>query len=71
MGSRGVEENPPALLERIRGEYREMPDLKLTPAQAQRLWGISPKRCAATLRRLIEERFLRATPDGSFMRNRS
>ena len=66
-----IEEDMPALLERIRGEYREMPGLKLTPAQAQRLWGVSPERCAATLGRLVEERFLRVTPDGSFMRNRS
>ena len=28
------------LLGRIRGEYLEMPGLKLTLAQAQRLWGL-------------------------------
>ena len=28
------------VLQRIQGEYLEMPGLRLTPAQAQRLWGL-------------------------------
>ena len=28
------------LVQRIDGEYHEMPGLKLTEAQAQRLWGL-------------------------------
>jgi hypothetical protein len=27
-------------LRRVKGEYLEMPGLRLTPAQAQRLWGL-------------------------------
>jgi len=27
-------------LQRVQGEFREMPGLRLTPAQASRLWGL-------------------------------
>jgi hypothetical protein len=30
---------------RIRAEYAEMPGLKLTAAQAQRLWGLDRQSC--------------------------
>lgn len=33
----------PALTERIRGEFLEMPGLKLTTAQACRLWNLTPE----------------------------
>ena len=35
------------LLRRIQSEYREMPGLKLTEAQARRLWDIAAARAAA------------------------
>jgi Fic family protein len=38
------------LIDRILGEYREMPGLALTINQAQRLWGCE----AETVRRLID-----------------
>lgn len=38
------------LIDRILGEYREMPGLALTIDQAQRLWGCD----AATVRRVID-----------------
>ena len=31
---------PQALLQRIQREYEEQPGLRLTPPQAQRLWGL-------------------------------
>ena len=43
------------LLARIRAEYREMPGLCLTPAQAARLWGLTPAICARALAALVAE----------------
>ena len=45
----------PELLARIRAEYREMPGLSLTPAQAARLWGLTPGVCAGVLQALVAE----------------
>lgn len=56
------------LLGRIRGEYLEMPGLKLTLSQAQRLWGLDRKLCEAALVKLEEGRFLRRTLGGAFVR---
>jgi hypothetical protein len=56
------------LLGRIRGEYLEMPGLKLTLAQAQRLWGLDRTLCEAALAALEEGRFLRRTLGGAFVR---
>ena len=35
-----------ALVQRVRGEFREMPGLRLTFAQACRLWQLDPTRAA-------------------------
>jgi hypothetical protein len=53
---------------RIRGEYLEMPGLRLTPGQTQRLWGLDRPTCDALLAALVEASFLRSTPDGAFVR---
>jgi hypothetical protein len=42
----------------IRAEYRELPGLKLTKPQAQRLWGLEGHVCEALLDSLIASRFL-------------
>ena len=55
------------LLQRIQGEYLEMPGLRLTPAQAQRLWGLTRHECESLLRTLLDSQFLRRTRDGSFV----
>ena len=55
------------LIRRIRGEYREMPGLSLTPAQATRLWQIDHATCELILERLMTERFLTRTPSGRFV----
>jgi len=55
-------------LQRVQGEFREMPGLRLTPAQASRLWGLDAVSSQALLDALVDARFLRRTPDGSFMR---
>ena len=56
------------ILERIQGEFIEMPGLRLTPAQAQRLWGLDPGTCEKLLDALVRNQFLLQTRDGSFMR---
>jgi hypothetical protein len=59
-------------LRRVKGEYLEMPGLRLTPAQAQRLWGLDREACDALLGALVDTKFLYRTRDGAFMRvNRS
>jgi hypothetical protein len=55
-------------LRRVKGEYLEMPGLRLTPAQAQRLWGLDREACDALLGALVDTRFLYRTRDGAFMR---
>lgn len=55
------------LLRRIQGEYREMPGLRLTPAQAQRLWGLTERECESLMHILTDTRFLRCTRDGAFV----
>ena len=55
-------------LRRVRGEYTEMPGLRLTPAQAQRLWGLDQAACEALLGALVDAKFLFRTRDGAFMR---
>ena len=55
------------LLTRIRAEYREMPGLRLTFAQACRLWQLDAATCEALLHQLINDRFLYKTNDGSYV----
>ena len=56
------------VLQRIQGEYLEMPGLRLTSAQAQRLWGLDRDVCDALLGALIDAKFLSQTRDGAFVR---
>lgn len=56
------------IVERIRGEYREMPGLRLTISQAGRLWHLEARRCQAILNALVDAGFLRRTHDGAFIR---
>jgi hypothetical protein len=56
------------VLQRVRGEFSEMPGLCLTPAQAQRLWGLDQEFCGELLKALVDARFLVQRRDGSFIR---
>ena len=47
------------VIERVRGEFNEMPGLRLTPEQAARLWGLEPRACGEVLRSLVSSSFLR------------
>ena len=56
------------VLQRIQGEFVEMPGLRLTAAQAQRLWGLDRDVCDALLGALVDAKFLLQTRDGAFIR---
>jgi hypothetical protein len=47
------------ILERVRGEFNEMPGLRLTPEQAARLWNLDRRACTEVLGRLVDASFLR------------
>lgn len=53
---------------RVQGEFLEMPGLRLTEAQARRLWGMETELCSALLGELVDANFLFRTRDGAFMR---
>lgn len=54
------------LLARVREEYREMPGLQLTVAQACRLWQLDDATCRMLLERLVIEHYLRRRSDGAY-----
>jgi hypothetical protein len=55
-------------LRRVKSEFVEMPGLRLTSAQAQRLWGLDAEFCEAILGALVDAKFLLRTGDGVFVR---
>jgi hypothetical protein len=55
------------LIGRIRGEFTEMPGLKLSLQQACRLWNLSAGACREALDALRAEGFLYQTPSGAFI----
>jgi hypothetical protein len=60
--------DPDALLHRVRGEFAEMPGLRLTVGQAARLWGMDRATCQAVIDALIGSSFLRLTTAGVVIR---
>jgi len=56
------------LLRAVWREYAEMPGLRLTVRQAQRLWAIDERHCADLLERLVAARLLVRTSDGRYAR---
>jgi hypothetical protein len=57
-----------ALLRRIRAEFAEMPGLRLTPAQATKLWGLEREACHRVIDALVDSSFLRWTARGTLAR---
>jgi hypothetical protein len=53
---------------RLRAEYLEMPGLRLTVAQAQRLCGVEPTMCQAILDALVDAKVLYRESDGQYAR---
>lgn len=62
--NRGIQD----VVSRIRGEFLEMPGLRLTREQARRLWRLDETACEAVLGALVDARFLAKTRDGAFVR---
>lgn len=56
------------LLYRVRGEFLEMPGLRLTIEQATRLWHMDAATCASVLMQLVSDRFLTRTRHGAYVR---
>jgi len=56
-----------SLVARIRGEYQEMPGLRLTFAQACRLWQVDAATCQRLLDQLVRETFLYKTNGGAYI----
>jgi hypothetical protein len=52
----------------IRAEYLEIPGLRLTKPQVQRLWGLDAVTCDALLDALERAKFLRRTPANAYVR---
>ena len=56
------------IAERIRSEFREMPGLALTSAQACRLWSLDVSTCHSLLTQLVDAGFLWCRADGTYRR---
>jgi hypothetical protein len=55
-------------LQRIRAEYVEMPGMRLTPEQVERLSGLDRSVCRQVLDTLVNAQFLFVGRDGSYTR---
>ena len=55
-----------ALLMRVRGEFTEMPCLRLTRGQAQRLFDLRPDICERVLATLVRDQTLICGTDGRY-----
>jgi len=59
---------PTEILQRVRAEFLEMPGLRLTRAQARRLWAVDDALCDAILAALVDARFLVHSGHVAYMR---
>jgi hypothetical protein len=55
-------------LQLIRAEYLEIPGLRLTKPQVERLWGLDSVASEALLAALVDVKFLRRTLHGAYVR---
>jgi DNA-binding IclR family transcriptional regulator len=56
------------VLERLQAEYLEMPGMRLTVQQVQRLCGVERTTCQWALDSLVSTKFLRLKEDGTYCR---
>ena len=56
------------LFHRARAEFREMPGLRLTFRQMQRLWTLDHPTCQVLVERLLRAKVLARTPSGQYVR---
>lgn len=59
------------LLRRVRGEYREMPGMRLTIDQAMRFWVIDWATCTSVFDSLVAVRFLELDNTGRYRKARN
>lgn len=59
------------LLRRARGEYREMPGLRLTVDQAMRLWSLDRPTCTKVLDSLVASHYLEFDGTGRYRKAHS
>jgi hypothetical protein len=64
MSARSFED----VIRRICAEYAEMPGLRVTHQQAQRLWGLDAATCLDALEFLVKSGFLCKTPSTQYAR---
>jgi len=57
-----------ALVSRVRGEYREMPGMRLTVDQAMRLWMLDRETCSDVLSSLVAAHFLERDQSERYMK---
>jgi hypothetical protein len=55
-----------SLVARVRGEYGEMPGMRLTLLQACRLWQVDVSTCELCLQELVRQGFLYKTANGAY-----
>jgi hypothetical protein len=55
------------ILHRIRSEFREMPGLRVTLAQAARLWHLDQRTSESLLNALVMDGVLRRHADGAYV----
>jgi hypothetical protein len=56
-----------SLVARVRGEYCEMPGLRLTVSQACRLWHVDVSTCEMLFEQLVREGFLYKTEKSAYI----
>jgi hypothetical protein len=57
-----------ATVHRVRGEFEEMPCLRVTMTQARALFGLPERVCEWVLAHLETDGFLSRTPNGEYVR---
>ena len=55
------------LVERIQAEYQAVPGLKITTAQACRLWSVTEQTCRAAFDALVADHVLWLAPSGRYV----
>ena len=65
---KGIVRTLDTVIERLRAEFTEMPGLRLTSKQVQRLCGIEPRICDVVLSALVDDNFLCIKSDGTYAR---
>jgi len=56
-------------LQLVRAEYEELPDLHLTRAEVERLWGLDAFTAEAILTTLVSSGVLRKTARGAYVKS--